>query len=69
MAKEYDDNQFYEREGFIEATSAKAILFKADDWDKAEWLPRSQTQIIETSTEESPAVVAIKGWLMNKNGW
>ncbi len=69
MTKTYDDNLFYEREGFIEVTSAKAILFQADDWDSPEWLPRSQIEIRETCTEDSPAVVAIKGWLLNKNGW
>lgn len=70
MATEYND---VELEGIITGSSGKAILFQADDWDKAEWLPRSQIEISmqpeEEDRDEKKAVIYIRRWLAEKNGW
>ena len=60
-----------EFEGVIESTTAKAVLFQADEWDKAEWLPRSQCTIVpdHDSDTQGKATVFIKAWLVEKNGW
>ncbi len=68
MATEHDD---VELEGVVEGSSQKAILFQADEWDKAEWIPRSQCEIVPQpdSDGEKRAILYIRRWLCKKNGW
>jgi hypothetical protein len=65
-------DDWIELHGHIEATSMKAILFQADYWEKAEWLPRSQIEIISQGKDEEDReqfTVRVKEWLARKNGW
>lgn len=68
MATEHDD---VEVEGIIETSSGKAVKFQGDFWDKAEWVPRSQCEIVmqTDSDEHGRAILYIRRWLCKKNGW
>lgn len=66
MPTEHDD---VELEGTVEARSAKAVLFQADFWDKAEWLPLSQCEVVPDPSEEGKVTIYIRRWLARKNGW
>lgn len=68
MATEHDDVEF---EGVLENHSGKAVLFRADDWDKAEWIPRSQSELVMQPDSETPnaCILYIRRWLCKKNGW
>jgi hypothetical protein len=60
---------YYEFHGEVVASSEKAWKFKSDTWDKAEWLPKSQCQVVDMDEHEHRATIKIKQWLCEKNGW
>jgi hypothetical protein len=64
-----DRGAYYEFHGDIVASSEKAWKFKSDTWDKAEWIPKSQCEIVELDEHEHRATLRIKQWLCEKNGW
>lgn len=66
----FEDN-WTEFRGEIDGSSAKAVRFKAEEWDEFEWIPRSQMEIQSEDEEAFPKqyVIWIKGWLVEKNGW
>lgn len=68
MATEHDDVEF---EGNIEQTSAKAFLFQADFWDKPEWIPKSQCDMVPMpdSDTQGRCTMYIRRWLAKKNKW
>jgi len=68
MATVHDD---VELEGVVENHSAKAVLFRADTWDKAEWIPRSQSELVMQPESDVPgaAVLYVRRWLARKNNW
>jgi len=67
----FKNDEWTEFVGTIEAHSAKAIFFCASNWAEAQWLPRSQIEIISIDEEATPkeATIHVKTWLVNKNGW
>lgn len=67
MSTQADDVEF---EGVLEGSSAKAILFQADFWDKAEWIPRSQCELVmKVDGVNQECTVYVRRWLAKKNGW
>lgn len=68
MATQHDD---VELEGVLENSSGKAFLFRANDWDKAEWVPRSQAELVMQPDSDTPqaCVLYIRRWLARKNNW
>lgn len=68
MATQHDD---VELEGVVENTSGKAVLFRANDWTEAQWIPRSQSELVMQPESDIPmaAIMYIRRWLCKKNGW
>lgn len=68
MGRESPDVQY---EGVVSFRSGKAILFQADCWEAPEWIPLSQCfcDPVEDSDEPGRCAVAIRDWLVAKNGW
>ena len=65
-----DQNDRTEFEGVITGSSSKAVLFQGDFWDKPEWVPRSQCEIVpQSSDEQGRAILYVNNWLVKKNGW
>lgn len=67
----FKNDEWVELQGIIEQPTGKAVLFLADDWDKAEWIPRSQMEILQIDEDADPKhyVIHVKKWLAEKNGW
>lgn len=65
------EDEWYAFEGIVEAETPKAFLFKGHYWDKAEWIPRSQSRVVERNKEAVPETmtIEIKAWLCEKNGF
>lgn len=53
--------------GKLETATARAYYFHADNWDKPEWLPKSQCTIVKENQHD--IVMEISAWLADKNGW
>lgn len=68
MATEHDD---VEVEGILIDTTPKSYKFQGDYWDKAEFVPISQSTLVMHSESTTPgkATLYIKRWLCKKNGW
>ncbi len=68
MATQHDD---VELEGILLGHSAKAYHFQADIWDKGEWIPRSQSELVMHPDSDTPgaAVIYVRRWLARKNNW
>lgn len=60
---------WHEFEGSIEHQTERAILFWRAGDDKPEWMPKSQSQIVEGSSPDGPAVVKITDWIAKQKGW
>lgn len=67
----FKNDEMIEFEGTIEASSAKAVLFLADQWTEAAWIPRSQMDIVKEEQTDSGKrfTLHIKKWIVEKNGW
>lgn len=67
----FKNDEWVEFEGVIEQPTAKAVLFRADNWDEAYWIPRSQMEIVkEEETDDGKRfTLHIKKWLVEKNAW
>lgn len=67
----FKNDEWVEFEGVIEQPTAKAVLFLANEWTEAQWIPRSQMEIISKEVDSDPPVyiIHIKKWLVDKNGW
>lgn len=49
----------------------KAMLFQADYWEEAQFLPAAHCEFEpeEGAEEAGRGVMTIRGWLARKNGW
>lgn len=67
----FKNDEYVEFEGVIEASSSKAVLFRAHNWDEAAWIPRSQMDIVAEDPDAEPKefTLHIKKWLVEKNDW
>lgn len=52
-------------EGYLKATTDRAVLFQGMYWEAAEWLPRSQITI--TKDAGLAVVLTVKPWIAGKN--
>jgi len=55
--------------GYVVASSNNALFFKDHFWEEAQWIPKSQCEIIPTDHWITETHLSIKEWLCGKNGW
>lgn len=69
MAWGNKQDEFLQFDGDLENTTPKAYLFKGDGWPNAEWVPKSQVEVVDINEDKTRATLKIKKWLCEKNGW
>lgn len=52
---------------FLDGSSSKSFLFQGDYWNEPDWIPRSQSEILER--DGARGKIRVRGWLAKKNGW
>lgn len=63
------EQKYLEFNGTLLGSSPKAYKFQADVWENPEWVPISQSKIIEHNEHSGAATLHITEWLCGKNGW
>lgn len=58
-----------EFEGTIEHQTDRAFLFWRNGDDKPQWVPKSQSQLVEPSSPDHPAVIKLTKWIAEQKGW
>ena len=55
-----------EVEGKVERETEKAYLFLADEWDEADWIPKSQVRAY--SKRNGTEILTLTEWIAKKKG-